>query len=95
MLRPVVYRRGVGRDLARAYQWYQARQDGLGERFLSAVEQASGVIERFPEMFSTISGDVRRVLISGYPYAAFYRVESRRIVVLAVLHTARNPALWP
>jgi plasmid stabilization system protein ParE len=25
----------------------------------------------------------------------FYRVESKRVVVLTVLHTARDPKAWP
>jgi plasmid stabilization system protein ParE len=38
---------------------------------------------------------VRRMIVSRFPYAVFYRVEADRIVVLAVLHTARDPESWP
>ena len=40
-------------------------------------------------------GEVRRAMLSDFPYAVFYRIEARRVVVLAVLHTARDPKLWP
>ncbi|HYR35131.1 MAG TPA: type II toxin-antitoxin system RelE/ParE family toxin [Burkholderiales bacterium] len=38
---------------------------------------------------------VRRAIVGGFPYAVFYRVETARTVVFTVLHTARDPKLWP
>jgi plasmid stabilization system protein ParE len=32
---------------------------------------------------------------SKFPYLVFYIVEAKRVVVLAVLHTSRDPAVWP
>jgi plasmid stabilization system protein ParE len=46
-------------------------------------------------MFAAVHGEVRRAILSNFPYAVFYRIEARRVVVLAVLHTARDPKLWP
>lgn len=31
----------------------------------------------------------------SFRMGVFYRVESKRVVVLAVLHTARDPRVWP
>ena len=92
---PVVYRRQVGRDLATGFGYYEEQAKGLGERFLTAVGSAFDAIERYPQMFAQVHGEVRRALLSQFPYGVFYRVESRRVVVLAVLHTARDPRLWP
>ena len=92
---PVVYRRNVGRDLPAGFGYYEGKTAGLGEQFLMAVVSAFQAIERYPEMFAKVHGDVRRALVSRFPYAIFYRVEPRRIVVLAVLHTARDPKVWP
>jgi toxin ParE1/3/4 len=38
---------------------------------------------------------VRRALARRFPYAVFYLVERDRVVVLAVLHQAVDPARWP
>lgn len=95
MALPVVYRRKVGRDLASVFGHYEGQTEGLGEQFLSAVDSAFDAIERYPEMFTRVHGEVRRALVSRFPYAIFYRVESKRVVVLTVLHTARDPKLWP
>lgn len=95
MALPVVFRRRVGRDLAGAYGWYEQQRIGLGEQFLAAVNASFDAIEQFSEMFAPVHGDVRRAIVSRFPYAVFYRVEPGQIVVLAVLHTARDPKLWP
>lgn len=92
---PAVYRRKVGRDLAGAYRWYEEQRAGLGEEFLGAVEASFHAIQEFPEMFGRVYGEVRRAVISRFPYAVFYRIEPKRIVVLAVVHMARDPKLWP
>ena len=92
---PVVYRRQVGRDLAAGFGYYEGQTKGLGERFLTAVGSAFDAIERYPQMFEQVHGEVRRALLSYFPYGIFYRVESKRVVILAVLHTARDPRIWP
>ena len=46
-------------------------------------------------MFAAVHGEVRRAILSDFPYAVFYRIETRRVVMLAVTHTARDPRLWP
>jgi plasmid stabilization system protein ParE len=59
------------------------------------VDASFTVLEKFPEMFARVHGNVRRVIVSRFPYAVFYKVEADWIVVLAVLHTARDPKSWP
>lgn len=90
-----VYRRRVGRDLADAFTYYEMQVAGLGERFLGAVESTFDAIERYPELFAIVHGDVRRAIITQFPYAVFYRQDRERIVVFRVLHTARDPKAWP
>jgi plasmid stabilization system protein ParE len=95
MALPVVYRRKVGRDLAGAYGWYEDQRAGLGEEFLAAVDATFDAIERIPEIFRRVHGEVRRANVSRFPYAVFYRIDPKSVVVLTVLHTARDPKLWP
>ena len=64
MALPVVYRPKVGRDLAAGFGHYEGQGQGLGEQFLSAVNTAFDAIERYPEMFARVHGEVRRALIS-------------------------------
>ena len=95
MTLPVVFRRRAQSDLAGTFDWYEERRSGLGEELLSAVQSTSKSIGRYPEMFASVRGAVRRAMISKFPFAMFYLVEPKRVVVLRVLHTARDPSLWP
>ena len=95
MTLPVVFRRRFRSDLAAGYDWYEAQRPGLGEEFLSAVQSTVRNIESYSEIFAAVHGDVRRVVIPRFPFAIFYLVEPTRVVVLRLLHTARDPNLWP
>ena len=92
---PLVYRRKVARDLAGARAYYEEQLEGLGERFLNSVNLTFDAIERYPEMFARVHRDIRRAIISQFPFAVFYRIESTRVAVFRVLHTARDPRTWP
>jgi plasmid stabilization system protein ParE len=95
MTLPVVFRRRFRNDLAAGYDWYEAQRPGLGEDFLSAVQSTVRNIESYSEIFAAVHGDVRRVIIPKFPFAIFYVVEPTRVVALRLLHTARDPKLWP
>ena len=92
---PLVYRRRVGQDLANAYAYYEGQLEGLGERFLRAVDLTFNAIERYPERFAKVHSDVRRAITSQFPYSVFYRIEPKHVVVFRILHTARDPRAWP
>ena len=95
MALPVVYRRKVGRDLAGAYGWYEEQRAGLGEEFLAAVDTSFNAIQEYPEIFSRVHGEVRRAVVSRFPYAVFYRVEARRVVCLRFFIWAVTPSCGP
>ena len=46
-------------------------------------------------MFARAYREVRRAFVSRFPYMVFYRIEPRQVVVLTVLHMARDSKLWP
>jgi plasmid stabilization system protein ParE len=86
MTLPVVFRRRFQDYLGAGFDWYEEQRSGLGEEFLSAVQSTLRSIAQFPEMFVFIHRDVRRAIVSRFPFA---------VVVLRVLHTARDPKIWP
>jgi toxin ParE1/3/4 len=81
-------------DIKEAHTWYEARSSGLGEQFLGAIEEALLLVSREPQIFQKVHRSVRRTLIRRFPYGIFYTIEPGRIVVLAVMHTARHPDKW-
>ena len=81
-------------DIKDAYAWYEERSPGLGAQFVVEIDESLVLIAREPEMYQKVHRSLRRALIHRFPYGIFYTAETNRIVVLAVMHTARHPSKW-
>ena len=74
--------------------FYEARLDGLGLRFLTAMEATAERISTNPEAGSPLAGGFRKRIISGFPYSIIYRVWEDYIYFVAVAHHSRRPDYW-
>ena len=90
----VLLRPDAEADLIEARDWYEAKQEGLGDEFLTCVEAAIARAARVPDENPRAHGEVRRVLIRRFPYGVFYLVEGGALLVLAVAHVRRQPGYW-
>ena len=94
MTRKVVFRPAARAESDGAALWYEDRQAGLGVRFVAEIDQAVGLASSHPERFPVKHGEIRCVQARRFPYSVFYRIEADRIVVLAIFHARRDPAIW-
>jgi plasmid stabilization system protein ParE len=90
----IVFRRAAAAEYADAARWYEDRAAGVGHRFIRRIEQALALISEAPFRPATILAKVRRVKSREFPFFIYYLVEDSRIVVLAIFHARRNPAIW-
>jgi len=90
----LILRQEAERDLTETYKWYNEMVPGLGSDFLAVVERALESIQENPARFPIIHREVRRALLNRFPYGIFFFFEDEKVVVLGVMHTARNPAKW-
>lgn len=81
-------------DLARARDWYDDQDPGVGRRFAQAVDAAFQKIKTSPHLYPLVTEDVRFVMPRKFPYVAYYRVEGDKVAVLAVVHQRQDPAVW-
>ena len=81
-------------DIEAAFEWYERERPGLGLDFLDELRAAYGRIVDGPLKYPQLRSNIRRALLKRFPYAVFFAVEDEIIVVLAVLHTSRDPAEW-
>jgi plasmid stabilization system protein ParE len=95
MTRRFILRPRAENDIQTAFEWYESQRAGLGDQFLAAVRERLEAIRNFPEANPVVYRDIRRAVVSRFPYLVFYVIKPQRITVLAVLHHARNPAVWP
>jgi len=75
-------------------EFYEARLEGLGLRFLSAVEQTAERISTHPEVGAPVAGEFRKRIVPGFPYNIIYRVWEDYVYLVAVAHHHRRPGYW-
>ena len=90
----MIVRRNAKADIREARKWYEDQRTGLGRSFVSEVNAAIARIQTMPTVFPEVVPGVRRALTARFPYAIYFRVEQARIVVIVVVHSSRDPAIW-
>lgn len=82
-------------DIINAGRWYESRQKGLGERFVSVVENQIEHLSTFAEAFPAKKGNFRELVIKEFPYVIIYIIKSSEVIILAVFNTYLNPNKKP
>jgi plasmid stabilization system protein ParE len=77
-----------------AVDWYEQQRPGLGPAFLDRVRDVLGRIAANPQLHATVYQDVRKAVVPTFPYVVLYKEDAGEVVVIAVFHTARDPAIW-
>lgn len=87
--------------MAEAFEWYEARSPGLGDDFLTAVEEGLISARKTPQRFPVVhrEGDleVRRARLRRFPFGLFFiwdDTETGDTSVIACLHARRDPRRW-
>jgi plasmid stabilization system protein ParE len=84
----------VSRPVDEAFDYYEARQPGLGVDFVARVQKVFDRIAANPRMHAVVLADIRKAVVTRFPYCIYYRADDARVEVLAVFHTSRDPAIW-
>ena len=81
----------VVEDVASAVEWYENRRDNLGNEFLKSYYATLDLIVSRPEVHTVVHSDIRRALLRKFPYAVFFGIEGRFIIIIMVHHCMRDP----
>ena len=90
----VVFRPAGRAEFDGATLWYEDRRPGLGIQFVAEIDRAVDLASKYPDRYPIKHGEIRCIRARRFPYSIFYIVEAERIVVLAVFHARRDPAIW-
>lgn len=82
----------VEADAAAAF--YNDKQPGLAQRFLDDLEDALHRIQRHPQAYRQVGGDIRKCRVPHFPYGVIYRVRPDFIEIIAVMHLRQSPGYW-
>ena len=82
------------RELLSEVAYYQVMEEGLGSKFLAALEEATIRALAYPMTGSPAPSRTRRVFLKDFPFAIIYRPDDQGITVYAIAHHARRPNYW-
>ena len=91
----VKFERNANHDLVIAFDWYEAKQAGLGEQFLRSVAVIEDLLSRDPMRFAGAIEPYRSAKLPKFPYGLHYRIVGKTVSVLACLHFRQNPDRRP
>jgi len=94
MSRPVRLTAAAERDLASAAEWYRQEAPHIIPRFRQAIREARMRIGESPLACPVVYRELRRVVVHRFPYSMFYRLQGESVVVVAIVHQARDPRVW-
>lgn len=77
-----------------AAAWYAERSPRAAAAFVAEVDRALALVAEAPERWSAHLLGTRRIPLRRFPYLIVYRVETSRILVVAVAHGRRRPGYW-
>ena len=86
-------------ELADAASWYESKRPGLAAKFLDEFERTLLAIRSRPASYprlrdTSLDLDIRRALLSRFPYAVLFLELNEEIRVVAVAHVKRHPDYW-
>jgi toxin ParE1/3/4 len=82
-------------DLVAAFEWYEARQSGLGDEFLRSIAAVEESLVRNPKRYPVANEPYRSAKLRKFPYGLHYRIVGTTVSVLACLHFRQSPDRWP
>lgn len=75
-------------------EYYAAARNGIGVRFLAAVEAAVDRASRHPLGGAPSAFSTRSVLVKGFPFSIVYRATDAELLVVAVSPHRKRPGYW-
>lgn len=91
---PLAYHADVRGDIDESYAWYENQRQELGHEFLTALQACMNQVQESPLSRAIVYREIRAALVKRFPYVVYYRVESSRVMVVAVQHGRRSSRRW-
>ncbi len=91
----VIVKQEAVNDAVDAYEYYQKKQPGLGERFLDVLAERYLDLSLHPSHYGFIKEDplniLRDVRLEKFPYVVVFELSASEVIVYAIFNTKRNP----
>ena len=91
----VIVTKEAHHDSLDAYLFYEEKQTGLGERFLTMLQLCYQSLSEYPEHYGYINEDplniLRDVKLEKFPYVVVFEITGTEVIVYAVHNTFKHP----
>jgi mRNA-degrading endonuclease RelE of RelBE toxin-antitoxin system len=89
----VVFLSRARKELLDAWDWYEERQFGLGDRFFNEISRKIEKIQKLPQSYPSKQKGFYESRIDVFPYLIIYRIQKQKkiVVITSIFHTKRNP----
>lgn len=82
------------RDFIEDFIWYAKKNSDLAERFRENVKKEIEFLSNTPFACALLSKKVRQAIVHKFPYRIIFVIENRKVIIIAILHEKRSPAIW-
>ena len=98
-MKPVKIGKEAAQEFQEAAAWYEREQEGLGERFITAFENALQLLEEENPPLTLVEGEakakgVRRLILHKFPFSIIVHELPTTLVIVALAHHSRKPGYW-
>ena len=68
------------KEVTESWNWYEDRQQGLGDRFLKELTECIHIIEQTPTRYPTRFKSYKETPVPVFPFLIIYRIQERKSV---------------
>lgn len=81
-------------DIQEIVDYYDGISSGVTDKFLNQLYQSLDFLAEHPKNFQVKYRNTRVYYLKNFPFGIHYLENDNQVVILAVLHTSRDPKVW-
>jgi toxin ParE1/3/4 len=93
-VKPAKYHPLAQSELIDSALYYENRHTGLGDRFLTAVDNSLKLVREHPGLGAPSDRGARILRVKKFPFGIVYKEYDEHIFVVAIAHFSRKPGFW-
>ena len=87
----VIFLQTARKDIRNAYEWYENKQYGLGNKFIREVILHSQKLKRESIEYRKYISDIQCLQLQKFPFSVYFFKEGfDKILIIGVLHNRQN-----
>jgi len=93
-MKRVLFHPEAKNEMIDAARYYDVQKQGLGRRYLTAVQATIRRIQQVPGSFPKLDESIRRGRVERFPLGIIFREMDDHIEIIAIIHFRRQPGYW-